>query len=150
MSDPFLDHLPSHERERIMRRLRSPEAYAALRERVKGPEDLERELAVMDRMADMHFKLESEPHLQEPLRKQIQEDIEEQGVDAVLEQSALQLSTNEALARGNFMVKVREHPTTKQDVLVVVTDGKVQEVLPVKAALADRYMTVPVQPPSPS
>ncbi len=31
MSDSYLDHLPSRERERIRKKMRSPEAYEALR-----------------------------------------------------------------------------------------------------------------------
>ena len=40
----WLDRIPSREREKIRKRLRSPEEYERLREKVKGPEDLEREM----------------------------------------------------------------------------------------------------------
>ncbi len=43
MSD-YMDRLPTKEKERIRKKMRSPEAYERLREKVKGPEDLENEM----------------------------------------------------------------------------------------------------------
>ena len=141
MSDSYLDHIPSIDRERIKKRLRSPEAYAALRERVKGPEDLERHMEQMDRMAEAHFALESDPKMQESLRSHIEKDISEQGIDAVLDAAKASPEARKAVEEGKFVMKVSAHPKTKEDALHAVTEGRVQEKLPVKPNFSDRYVS---------
>ena len=78
MSDSFLDRLPSNEREKIRKRMRSPEAYERLREKVKGPEDLEKEMDRSEKLAEAHLAMESDPRLKESLKSSIEQSIGEQ------------------------------------------------------------------------
>lgn len=135
----FLDHLPSHERERIRRRLRSPEEYERLREKVKGPEDLEKELKRSEGMAELHLKLESEPAFHEQARSRIAEDIRERGVDDVIDGNVEDPAVLSALNQGNFRVAISSHPQTHEDTVSVLPEGNVQEKLPVKPSFNDSY-----------
>ncbi|TSC79024.1 MAG: hypothetical protein G01um101425_870 [Candidatus Peregrinibacteria bacterium Gr01-1014_25] len=140
MSDPFLDHLPSQEREKIRKRLRSPEAYEALRDKVKGPEDLERELRRSEQLAELQFSLETEPHMRGALREQMREDIQEKGIDAILEADALSPEGKGAIEQGKFDVRVDAHPQSHEDAIIAVPEGNVQEKAPVKTVFSDRYV----------
>lgn len=139
MSDSFLDHLPSGVQERLKQRLRSPAEYERLREKVKGPEDLEREMEKMDVMAEVHFTLETEPKAQESLKAAVEKDIAEQGIEAVLE-TAPSPEGKKAIEQGKFQMKVEAVPGSHVDKLVAVPEGKVQEKLPIKPSLSDRYV----------
>jgi hypothetical protein len=137
MSD-FMDRLPSKEKERVRKRMRSPEAYEALRERVKGPEDLEKEMQRNDRMAEVSYALESEPKTKEKLKAQIEKDIGEQGIESVLESVS---DTDRAkIEQGKFTVAISSHPSTHEDALMVVPEGNVQEKIPVKLSMSDAYV----------
>lgn len=138
MSDSYLDHIPSREREKIRKRLRSPEEYERLRDVVKGPEDLERELDRGEKMAELHFALESDPKFQEKLRLQVERDMREQGIDAILE-TPPGPDAKKAIERGRFKLTVSSHPSTHQDQLTVIPEGTVQEKLPIKQNLGDSY-----------
>ena len=140
MADSWIDHIPSHEREKIRKRLRSPEEYERLREKVKGPEDLERELKKAEHLAELHFRLETEPQAQQSLRETIEKDLREQGMEVVLERSDLSIDAKRALEQGKFTVRVAPHPGTHEDQIVVVPEGNVQERVPIKPSLSDRYL----------
>ena len=137
MADSYLDHIPTHERQKL-RRMMSPEAYEKLRERVKGPEDLEHEMERNKQMADVSFLLESEPALHETLKANVERDIREKGMETVLEGTPSE-EAKAALEHGKFMLKVSTHPKTHLDQLVIVPEGKVQEKLPFKASLNEAY-----------
>lgn len=137
MSDNFFDHIPSHERERIRKRMRSPEAYEKLRESVKGPEDLEREMEKMDAMAEMHFALESDHQMQEAMKKTVTQAME-QGIESVLDHPNLSPEAKKSLEAGKFKLTVSAHPKTHQDQVMVVPEGNVQEKIPVTQKLNDQ------------
>lgn len=139
MSDSFLDHIPSQEREKIRKRMRSPEAYEKLREKVKGPEDLEREMDRSEKLAELNFAMESEPTTHDAVKKQIEKDLAEQGSEALLETSP-DADTKASLEQGKFIVQVSSHPSTHEDALVVIPEGNVQEKLPIKMQFSDRYV----------
>jgi DNA-directed RNA polymerase sigma subunit (sigma70/sigma32) len=139
MADSYMDHIPSHERERIRKRMRSPEEYERLRERVKGPEDLEREMGHNERMAEVGFALESDPKFAEHLRSHVEKDLAEQGIENVLEKVPQNPDTKKAIERGKFKLQVSSHPSTHRDQLMVVPEGNVQEKIPVKPQMSDRY-----------
>ena len=139
MSDSWLDHIPSHERQRILRRLRSPEEYQKLRERVKGPEDLEREMEKNERMAELAFAMETEPKLKAALTEQIKEDVKEHGVDAVLD-TELPSDARVSFEAGNFAVTIEANKDTQEDQLMVVPEGNVQEAIPLKPAFSEQYL----------
>ncbi len=141
MSDSYLDHVPSQEREKIRRRMRSPEAYEKLRERVKGPEDLEREMEKNDAMAEMHFALESDHQFHEQLKSKVEGELKEKGVENVLEFSTLSPEARKSLESGKFVLRISANPKTHIDQLVAVPEGNVQEKLPVKPALSQQYLS---------
>ncbi len=107
MSDSaWIDHIPSHEREKIRKRLRSPEEYERLREKVKGPEDLEREMEKNAEFAEARLSLESDPKSQERSRDAVAAFAREQGSAAALEDAPA--SAGESLTKGHFDVVVTE------------------------------------------
>lgn len=140
MSDSFLDHIPSREREKIRKRLRTPEEYERLREKVKGPEDLERELKRSEQLAEVKFRIEMEPETEERLRDRIMKDIEERGIEEILEQGDVSEGVKGTIKQGNFGVSVEAHPQTHEDTLVVLPEGNIQGRLPVKPVQSERYI----------
>lgn len=140
MSDSFMDHIPSHERERIRKRLRSPEAYEKMREKVKGPEDLEKEMRKNEQLAEAKFMLESEPELHDALKGDIEKKITEQGIEAVVDAEALSPETQRALLEAKFTVSLASHPENHNDQLVIIPEGNVQEKIPLKTNLSDQYI----------
>lgn len=147
MSDNFLDHLPSALREKIRKRLRSPEEYEKLRERVKGPEDLERELKRAERIADASFRLETDPGLKESLKNTIAEDLRERGLEEILDQEELSEDVVSALEKGAFDLRVDAHPETHEDTLVLLPEGNVADKIPVRPNLSEQYLTSLPGPP---
>lgn len=138
----WLDSLPSNERMKIRKRMRSEAEYERLRESVKGPEDLERELEKQDAVAEASFDLQSEPALQEATRAQVQEDIREQGIDAVLEAAGdLPPDVRSALEEGKFSVVVESLPDTHEDRMAVVPEGNVSEKIPLVSGLSEQYIS---------
>lgn len=141
MADSYLDHIPSQEREKIRKRMRSPEAYEKLRENVKGPEDLEREMEKNEKMAEVGFALETDPKFHESLKERVEQDIAEQSIEQILEKMPQHPESKKAVEQGKFKLAVAAHPTTHQDHLMVVPEGNVQEKLPIKQSLSDKYVT---------
>lgn len=139
MSDSWLDRIPSVERQRIREKLRLSEAeYARLREKVKGPEDLEREMERSALLAELRLGMELEPKLGEALRAQVQEDIRVHGVPSVLEQSSLSADVEQALIKGDFTLSVL--PDNRNvDRLVLVPEGKVAEAVAVSQTFSEQY-----------
>ncbi len=148
MSYSYVDHLPSHEREKIRKRLRSPEEYERLREKVKGPEDLEREITKNAEFAEARLALESEPQVQEKAKAAVRAFITEKGMDAALEGNV----SPEAISKGLFTVtvidkshgeatlafKLSASPKTSGE---SASSGNVSEVLSLKPALQQQILT---------
>ncbi len=146
MSDSFLDHLPGLEREKIRKKMRSPEAYERLRDNVKGPEDLEREMDKAEKLAELSFALEMEPHMQEKMKKTIEKDLNEKGIDAMLDMHEdLPHGVSQMLLEGKFSVAVTEHPSTHEDSVVLVPEGNIHEKIPLKQNLSNAYAAVALQ-----
>ncbi len=135
----YLDILPSHERASIRKHLRSPEAYEALREKVKGPEDLEKALRQSERMAEAHLALESEPRSKESLKGTLERDIREQGVERIMEAAHLSPEARAAIEQGRFDIAVDEHPDSHEDALMVLPEGTIGEKVPVNQIFSERY-----------
>lgn len=140
MPDSWINSIPSHERERIRMRMRSPEAYEKLREKVKGPEDLEKELKRNEAMAELHFGFETEPRLHDALKNQVEKDLREQGIEGVLDLQNVSAESKKAIESGKFTLTISSHPTTHHDALAVIPEGNVQEKIPVKPVFTDRYL----------
>lgn len=148
-SDSFLDHIPSHERRKL-KKMMSPEAYERLREKVKGPEDLEKELKRAEQLAELSFELQTDEKLRERLKGQCDKDLRELGIESVLDAREMTPDTRKALEAGKFMLAVASHPTTHDDQLVAVPEGNVQEKIPLKPAFSDRYVAQFLQSASPT
>ena len=118
----------------------SPEAYEALREKVRthGPEAIQEEMKKSERMAELNFALESEPKLHESLKKQVEKDLAEKGIEHVLEKSPSD-EAKKSIEHGKFIVQVSAHPSSHHDALVVIPEGNVQEKLPIKPSMAEHY-----------
>ncbi len=140
MQGSWLDHIPSQERMKLRKRMRSAAEYERLREKVKGPEDLEREMRKSEAIAELHFALESEPPVRDALKARIEKELREQGIEAVIDAVSLSPDAQRALEQGKFTVTVSAHPATHQDILAVVPEGRVQEKLPLKQSLSDHYV----------
>ncbi|MDD3897127.1 MAG: hypothetical protein PHU04_04835 [Candidatus Peribacteraceae bacterium] len=137
----WLDLIPSRERQKLRElKKRSPEEYERLRERVKSVEQIAEEMDRNEQLAELSFALEAEPTLKDALRRQIEQDMREQGVAAVLEAADLPEGVRTQLERGTFDVRVDAHPETQQDQLVVVPEGNVQETIPVRSSLGEQYV----------
>jgi len=140
MSDSWLDRIPSVERQRIREKLHLSEAeYARLREDVKGPEDLRREMERNELLAELKLGMELEPKLAEALRAQVQEDIRLSGLPSVLQSPHLSDSLAQALEKGDFTISVA--PDSRHvDQIVLVPEGKVAEAVPVSQKFSEQYL----------
>jgi len=146
MSDSFLDHLPGLEREKIRKKMRSPEAYERLRENVKGPEDLEREMDKAEKLAELSFALETEPHMREKMKKTIEKDLNEKGIDALIDEyEKLPHGVAQMLLEGKFTVAVSAHPSTHEDSIVLMAEGNIYEKIPLKQNLSNAYAGAALQ-----
>ena len=147
MTDPFMDRLPSHEREKIRKRLRSPEEYERLRDKVKGPEDLEREMEKNAEFAEVKLALESDPKAQEKAKNAVSAFMRENGIEAALEGQAL----SEAISKGHFTVtvveKAKSHPRLALKIPsspksgTEAPSGNVSETLSLRPALQQQILS---------
>lgn len=138
----WLDILPSAERQKLREKYKmSAAAYEKLREKVKGPEDLEREMQRNEAMAQLRFGMETEPHIKDALQKQIERDISEQGIEAVLQNPDVPQETRDALLQGNFEVSIDSVSDDVPDQIVVHPEGNVSEAIPLSRSLTDTYLS---------
>lgn len=137
----WLDLMPSSERQKLRElKKHSPEEYERLRERVKSVEQISEEMSHNEQMAELSFALSAEPGLKEALMKQVQEDLQEQGIEGVLESSNISEEDRAKLDQGAFDVRVDAHPETQQDQIVLVPEGNVQEKIPISSSLGEQYV----------
>lgn len=134
----WLDHLPSSERAKIRKKMRSPAAYEKLREVVKGPEDLAEEMEKNESVAELQFALETEPRVQEKLQQYIGQAIKETGIENVVETANASRASLQSISAGNFTVAIESSPST--EAMVLQPEGNVAEKIPVKTAFSDRYI----------
>ncbi|NOS68261.1 MAG: hypothetical protein HOO67_07970 [Candidatus Peribacteraceae bacterium] len=149
MSDSFLDNLPSTERRKL-KKMMSPEAYERLREKVKGPEDLAKELKRGEQLAELSFELQTDEKLRERLKGQADKDFREYGVERVVDAQSISPESKKALEQGKFLLAVSSHPLTHDDQLVAVPEGNVHEKIPLKMSFSDRYVAQFLQSASPT
>ena len=140
MEGSWMDHIAPAERMKIRKRMRSPEAYEKLRDKVKGPEDLKEEMKKSEALAELHFALESEKPMHDALKSQVEKDMKEQGIDGVIDSSKLSPEARKSLEQGKFTLTVSSHPQTHHDTLTAVPEGNVQEKIPLKQTFNDRYV----------
>jgi len=124
--------------------MRSPEAYERLRDKVKGPEDLEQEMDRNEKMAEAHLSIESDSEMKEQLKSAVEKSIVEQGAEAIAD-APLTLDQKHALESAAFSVAITSHPRTHKDALVIIPEGNVQEKIPVKQSFTEQYLTQLIQ-----
>lgn len=138
----WLDKLPSGEKQKIRERFRmSPAAYEKMRERVKGPEDLEKEQVWNEAMAQLKFTLETEPEVQKALAEQIASDIESGGLESVIENTELSQETIDQLEKGDFEVSIDAPHENAHDQIVLVPEGNVSEKIAIRFSLSETYVS---------
>lgn len=118
--------------------MRSPEEYERLRERVKGPEDLEQDMDRNELLADLKFALETEPRVEEELRKEIEKDLREQGLDAMLATANVPPEAQRALLSGAFEVCV-DADASGTEQIVLQPEGNVAEKIPLLQSVTEQY-----------
>lgn len=142
MSDAYLDHLPSLDREKIRRRLRSPEEYERLREKVKGPEDLEREMERNAEFAEASLHLETDPEAQHMAQEKVRAALREHGIDASLDEplthslESFRVIVTEK--HGEPRLAVHVQPSEYDS---VAPTGTVREILTLKPVLSQQIVS---------
>lgn len=138
----WLDSLPTNERQRIKEKYKlSESAYEKLRQKVKGPEDMEREMEQNHVLAELKFGLETEPVMKQALQRQIENDIAEHGIENVLELNDLSSEIRSLIEKGKFEVTVDESLNYAHDQIVVCLEGNVSDKVPVKTRFAEAYLS---------
>ena len=135
----WVDLVPMYERERLRKRLRSPEAYAESREKVKSPEEIAREMDRSAMLAELRFGLETEPGLKEALKKQIEKYMRERGPEAVLARGDLPPEIRRAIESGNFDVRVDAPSEDEPDQVMIAPTGNVAETVALQKGVGDAY-----------
>lgn len=148
MEGSWLDSIPSYEQKKL-RKMMSAEAYERLREKVKGPEDLEREMKKSEQLAELSFDMQTSEKTREAVHQSAEKGIAEQGAENVVDQT-LSPEAKKALEQGKFKLAVSHHPKTGQDQLVAVSEGNVQEKIPLKQSFSDQIVAQFLQSASPS
>jgi hypothetical protein len=115
----------------------SPEAYERLRENVKGPEDLEREMQRSAEYAELQFDLQADLKLREHVRDMVQQHVKVSGIEATFLAERIPPEVKTAIEHGKFSVAVSSH-AHQPDQLVAVPEGNIQERIPLTTALSDR------------
>ena len=119
----------------------SPSAYEKMRERVKGPEDLKDELMWNEAMAQLKFTLETEKTVKDALKKQIESDMKEGGMEAVLQNPDIPQEIRQQLEDGKFDVTVGAPKEDAHDRLVLVPEGNVDEKMPIRFSMSESYVS---------
>lgn len=132
--------LPSHERARIRKRIRSPEMMAKIRENVVGPEEVREEMEQNEAMAELRFQLETEIVVHEALRQTIDKNMKEAGIEEVLDVINPSESLQAILDDGNFDVRV-ESSDDSSDQLVIHPEGNVSEKIAIKPSYSEQYVS---------
>jgi len=118
--------------------MRSPEEYERLRERVKGPEDLEREMAKNELLAELKFAMETEPRVNEELKKDIEHDLKEKGIEQVLKTADMSPEAIQSLESGSFAVRI-ETDAEGSEQMVLQPEGNVSEKIPLQRSVTEQY-----------
>lgn len=138
----WLDILPSNERQKIREKYKmSAAAYEKLREKVKGPEELQEELNRNEIMAQLKFDLETQPEMKEALKKQLEQDLKEQGIEAMLKNPDISAELRQQLESGAFEVTVASPSEKEPDQLVVVPEGNISERAALSTSVQDSYLS---------
>jgi hypothetical protein len=134
--------LPSSERQKIRDKYKmSAAAYEKLRQKVKGPEELKQEMEWNELMAQLKFDLETDPHMKEALKKQLEQDLSEQGIEAVLENANLPEDIKKQIESGAFEIDVDSPTEDSPNQLVIAPEGNIGEKLPIAMHLTESYLS---------
>jgi flagellar motor protein MotB len=136
MSDSWLDKLPGSAKQKKRAKYKmSAHAYEKLRQKVVGPEKARQEMEWNEAMAQLQFGLETEPQMKEAFKEQIEKDIAEQGIEAVLELSEIPADLKAQIESGGFDVSIIN------DQIVLNPEGNIGEKIPMKRSLTESYLS---------
>jgi hypothetical protein len=142
MSDGWLDKLPGTAKQKKRAKYKmSAAAYEKLRKKVVGPEKAKQEMQMNESMAQLKFGLETEPELKKALKSQIEKDIQEQGIEAVLALSEVPADLKQQLESGGFDISIDSPSDEASDQLVLTPEGNVGEKIPMKKSLMESYLS---------
>jgi len=142
MNDSWLDKLPGSAKQKKRAKYKmSAHAYEKLRQKVVGPEQAKEEMKRNEAMAQLKFGLETEPEFKEALQKQIEKDIAEQGIEAVLAVSEIPSDLKDQLQTGNFEIDITSPSEDAPDQLVLTPEGNIGEKIPVSKSLTESYLS---------
>jgi predicted component of viral defense system (DUF524 family) len=119
----------------------SAHAYEKLRQKVVGPERAKQEMKLNEAMAQLQFGLETEPEMKEAFKEQIEKDIAEQGIEAVLELSEIPADLQSQIESGAFDVGISSPSDDAPDQIVLTPEGNVGEKIPMKRTLTESYLS---------
>ena len=136
MSDSWLDKLPGSAKQKKRAKYKmSAHAYEKLRQKVVGPEKARQEMEWNEAMAQLQFGLETEPQMKEAFKEQIEKDIAEQGIEAVLELSEIPADLKAQIESGGFDVSIIN------DQIVLNPEGNIGEKIPMRKAVTESYLS---------
>ncbi len=136
----WVDLVPTYERERLRKKLRSPEVYAESRADVKGPEKISEEMRWNEALAELKLAMDLEPRLKKVLQEKIAEELREKGVDALMG-SDVPPGVQKLLEAGKFDVAITAPDASSPDQLVLLPEGNVSDKLPMQRSVSERYVT---------
>ena len=91
-------------------------------------------------LAELALALELEPKLQEELKKEIEKDLKGMSLDQIFANpESISGEAQDSLYSGDFDVSIDTNPDTQEDQLVLTPEGNVNEKLPVKFSLSEKY-----------
>lgn len=136
----IIDFLPSYEKTKRRARMRSPEEYERIREKVKSPEKIAEEMDKNEHLAELNFALETEPKMRQALQEQIREDISAQGLENLVERFE-ELSENEkqSIDQGQFDVGIDSYTEDQSDRVTLYPEGNVNEKVPLTKKQSEHY-----------
>ncbi|MBT4119829.1 MAG: hypothetical protein HOG89_02170 [Candidatus Peribacter sp.] len=142
MSDSWLDKLPGTAKQKQNAKYKmSARAYEKLRQKVVGPEKAKQEMQRNEAMAQIKFGLETEPEFQEAFKQQIEKDIAQQGIEAVLSNPDISNEMKQQIESGSFDIDVTSPSEDVPDQLVIKPEGNVGEKIPLSKSLTESYLS---------
>ena len=129
MSDSWLDKLPGTAKQKQNAKYKmSARAYEKLRQKVVGPEKAKQEM-------------QTEPEFQAAFKQQIEKDIAQQGIEAVLSNPDISNEMKQQIESGSFDIDVTSPSEDVPDQLVIKPEGNVGEKMPLSKSLTESYLS---------
>ncbi len=136
----WLDLLPSSEKRRIRKKMRSPEVYEKTREKVKGPEELEDELKVRESLADIKFGIETSSEKYSELKEKMDASISESGIENIVDINDTSKESVKALEEGLYEIQIESDNSNNPEQIVLLPEGNVSEKIPLQKSISEKFI----------